>query len=588
MDHADREARENLDKELPERVDLFDVVVDNEDLAAPVQLFLDSLFDKIGGEFVHIGGDGHPAGGRRLDETHVFDSRECHVQSPGDGGRAHGEDVDLLLPLENLLLLFHAEALFFVDDQKAEVLEENLVGEEGVGSDQDVQSAFAEPLQDVRLLLGRGRPAQRGDLDGEGGEAAGEGLHVLVDEDGGRAEDHGLLVVDNGPEDGPHGHLGLSETDVPTEKPVHRLIGRHVQGDLFPGGRLIFRGLVLEGPYELLFPIVAVGKSDTGGGHPLGVEVQKVFGDLEDSGLDSLVGPFPVLAPQLVQRGPVISAPGVAVDSVQGVYGDIDLVASGVADDDVVVDRPGGGHPLNPEELSDPITGVDHQVPLFQILKLCQEGLQLALFLLLRRLRGEEERGRHESEASRGVSKPRRDSSREDAGSPIQPLFPEVLFQEMAPLLGVGKEEILLSLLGHTLPEGGRSDGEGEVPEGGGCFPRTQVEEGESGFRREESEELVRQEPLSRGGLLFPPLPELSEALADPLDGLPGDQEILGQRRALLGEKEPEKFLPREGTVLPPAQIQFFPPTGETLRRAAPLDQVENLHPLVRQKVLCQ
>ena len=333
---------------------------------------------------------------------------------------------------------------------------------------------------------------------------------MLVDEDGGRAEDHGLLVVDNGPEDGPHGHLGLSETDVPTEKPVHRLIGRHVQGDLFPGGRLIFRGLVLEGPYELLFPIVAVGKSDTGGGHPLGVEVQKVFGDLEDSGLDSLVGPFPVLAPQLVQGRPVITAPGVAVDGVQGVDGDIDLVASGVADDDVVVDRPGGGHPLNPEELSDPVTGVDYQVPLFQILKLCQEGFQLALFLLLRRFRGEEERGRYEGEAPRGVSKPRRDPSREDPGSLLQPLLPEVLLQKVAPLLCVGKEEILLSLFGQALPEGGRSEGEGEVPEGGGRFSGPQVEEGERGFRRGECEKLVRQEPVSGGGFLLPPLPELS------------------------------------------------------------------------------
>ena len=74
----------------------------------------------------------------------------------------------------------------------------------------------------------------------------------------------------------------------------------------------------------------------------------------------------------------------------------------------------------------------------------------------------------------------------------------------------------------------------------------------------------------------------------DSFHGLPGDQEILGQRGELLGEKEPEELLPREGVVLPPAQIQFFAPAGETLRGVAPFYQVENLHPLVRQKMLSQ
>ena len=103
---------------------------------------------------------------------------------------------------------------------------------------------------------------------------------------------------------------------------------------------------------------------------------------------------------------------------------------------------------------------------------------------------------------------------RREVGTKVKPpegfRNPEGILQKVAPLLCVGKEEILLSLFGQALPEGGRSEGEGEVPEGGGRFSGPQVEEGERGFRRGECEKLVRQEPVSGGGFLLPPLPELS------------------------------------------------------------------------------
>ena len=98
-------------------------VVDKKDLAIVAQLAL----DRLAHEHVIIFGqhrvDGLPLLGRRVDRAHVAHAAQAHVQRAGNGRGAERQHVDVGAQLLEPLLLRHAKALLFVDDQHAQILE---------------------------------------------------------------------------------------------------------------------------------------------------------------------------------------------------------------------------------------------------------------------------------------------------------------------------------------------------------------------------------------------------------------------------------------------------------------------------------
>jgi len=104
-------------------VDRLDAVMHEVDLAAAFELHLDGGADEL---FVKLGDDGldgHAVFGWGLDDGHVAEADERHVERARDGRGGHGEHVDGGAHLLQALLVADAEALFFVDDEEAEVLE---------------------------------------------------------------------------------------------------------------------------------------------------------------------------------------------------------------------------------------------------------------------------------------------------------------------------------------------------------------------------------------------------------------------------------------------------------------------------------
>src|SRR5277367_4181511 len=106
------------------------------------------------------------------------------MQGAWDGRGGHGEYVDGGTHLLEALFVADAEALLFVDDEEAEVLELQVFGEDAVGSDEDVDLALFYFFEDELLLFRRAEAGDHLDVDGEVGEAALEGLVVLEAEDG--------------------------------------------------------------------------------------------------------------------------------------------------------------------------------------------------------------------------------------------------------------------------------------------------------------------------------------------------------------------------------------------------------------------
>ena len=121
-------------------VDGFDAIVDEVDLAAALQLHLDGGADDL---FIELGDDGlngHAIFGRRFNDAHVAQADERHVQGARNGRGAHGEHVDLLAHLLEALLVAHAEALLFIDDEQAEVLELDVFRKQAMGADENVDA----------------------------------------------------------------------------------------------------------------------------------------------------------------------------------------------------------------------------------------------------------------------------------------------------------------------------------------------------------------------------------------------------------------------------------------------------------------
>ena len=76
------------------------------------------------------------------------------MERAGNRRGGHGENVHCGSHLFQSLFVGDAEALFFIDDDQAEVGEVHIFGEKAVSADENVNFAFASALHDVFLLLG--------------------------------------------------------------------------------------------------------------------------------------------------------------------------------------------------------------------------------------------------------------------------------------------------------------------------------------------------------------------------------------------------------------------------------------------------
>ncbi len=135
--------------------------------------------------------------------------------------------------------LLHAEAMLFIEDDQAEVVELHILLDQLVRADDDVQLAIGQILQRLRHFLGGAEARQLGDLDRPIGEAVGEALEVLLGEQRGGHEHRDLLAFHRRDEGGAQCDFGLAEADIAADEPVHRLAGLQVEQHGFDGGGLV-------------------------------------------------------------------------------------------------------------------------------------------------------------------------------------------------------------------------------------------------------------------------------------------------------------------------------------------------------------
>ena len=284
-------------------VDRLDAVVEVEGLALACALAVERELDQLVVDLAHRRPDRPPPLGRGLDDRDVAQPREGHVQRARDRRRGQRQDVDLEPQCAQELLLPDAEALLLVDDDEAELLGDHVAGEDPMGADEHVDLPLGELLQHRLDLRGPAEARDHLDPDGEVAVALAEGVPVLLREDRRRAEHEDLPTVDGDRERRADGNLRLSEADVATDQPVHRLGRLEILFDRLDRALLVVRLAVGERRLELLEPVALDLERRARGSLALRVQLQQLARQLLHRGPRARLEVLPCLPAELREGG---------------------------------------------------------------------------------------------------------------------------------------------------------------------------------------------------------------------------------------------------------------------------------------------
>ena len=73
--------------------------------------------------FHNIGLDGHTIHGRFLQNAHIPDTHQTHVQGSWNRCRRQSQHIHIVLHLLDLFFMCHTKTLFFVNDQQSQIFE---------------------------------------------------------------------------------------------------------------------------------------------------------------------------------------------------------------------------------------------------------------------------------------------------------------------------------------------------------------------------------------------------------------------------------------------------------------------------------
>ncbi len=239
--------------------------------------------------------------GRGGERRHLAYARDCHLERARDGRCAHREDVDVGLEFLQRILVFNTKALLFVDDDETEVFEPHIVTEQPVRADDHVDGSVGEPGESLARFFVCLKSAQCAKVHGEARESFVECLCVLTNEQSRRHEHRDLLTVLDGFERGPHGHLGLAETDVTRNESVHRDGPLHVDLDLINRRQLVGRLGERKRFFKFALPRSVRAKRVALARHACRIQLDKLHGNVTNGATSLRLGLRPVAATHLRQ-----------------------------------------------------------------------------------------------------------------------------------------------------------------------------------------------------------------------------------------------------------------------------------------------
>ena len=345
--------------------------MDEVDLAPSLDLRPDRARDHRLVELHDVGLDRQPVLGRRLDDRHVANAGERHVERARDGRGGHRQHVHALAHLLDALLVRDAEPLLLVDDEQPEIPELHVLRQQPVRADDDLDLAGLQVFERLLLFTLRPEPAHHVHPDREGREAILQRLQVLERQNGGGRQERHLLAVHDGLERRAHRDLGLAVPDIPAQQAVHRRRGLHVAFDVGDGVGLIDGQLPLERVFELLLPVRVRREGVSGHGLARRIELQQLLGHVAHGLLDAGLRLLPRGSAELVERR--ARGAGVLLDEIEPLDRDEELVLARVAELHELLRRRADVDPLETDEHADAVVDVDDEIVDLQVAEIGEE-----------------------------------------------------------------------------------------------------------------------------------------------------------------------------------------------------------------------
>src|SRR5882762_4629596 len=356
-----------------ERIDRFDTIVNEEDLAVASKFGFDGALHQL---FLKGGDDGlngQTVARRRFDDGHVAKANERHVQGAWNGRGGERERVHVFAHFLEALFVGYAEALLFIDDEKTEVGEFHVFRKQAMRADDHVHLARFQIRENLFLLRRAAETAEHFDARGESGESFLERFEMLEGEHSGRRENGNLLVVHDGLERRAHGDFCFAVADVATQQAVHGLGAFHVALDVADGGDLIGGFLKFEGIFKFALEIAVRRKGKARSGFALGVKREKLVGHVFDGFARARFASVPDGAAESVQWRMRALEHAVTLDEVHTFQGNVETRIVGILQQHELAAMPVGCDLAKTLKLPDAVIHMDHIVTGLQFGKIAEE-----------------------------------------------------------------------------------------------------------------------------------------------------------------------------------------------------------------------
>ena len=176
----------------------------------------------------------------------------------------------------------HAEALLLVDDHQTEILEADIGLDELVRADDDVHRTGRQRRDYGVGLFFCSETREQFHRYRELRHALDERVEMLLRQHGSRHQHSDLFTVHHRLESRSDGYLGLAETDVAANEPIHRLWLLHVPLGRLDGSPLVRCFLEWKRPFELPLPRCVVAELVPRLGLARGLQLEQIRGDIGD------------------------------------------------------------------------------------------------------------------------------------------------------------------------------------------------------------------------------------------------------------------------------------------------------------------
>ena len=317
MGHGDAGFGQDFFELLAAVFDGLDLVVQKVALPAALEFAQHRLADHARALVAHKGLDGQTALGRGGDHAQIAQALQSHAHGAGDGRGGEREHVDFGPQGLHGLFVAHAKAVFFVDDEQAQVMELGGFAQQLVRADHNVHRAVGNAFEGGGDFLARAKARDLGHFDGPFGKAVFQGLEVLLGQQGGGGQNRHLFAAGHRHKSGAQRHFGLAKTHIAAHQAVHGARADHVLDDAVDGCLLVggfFKAEIVGKGFVILWAVaerVALACSAAG------VDIEQLGGRVAHLLGGAAFGFFPLARAQLVQRRFVGAHARVAANQLQ-------------------------------------------------------------------------------------------------------------------------------------------------------------------------------------------------------------------------------------------------------------------------------